>query len=98
MHTIDELKSIVYGRGRGTGIKITPRHYDGNNGEQILSLARDTVTAAKHPPDEEEITMTRLRATLTGLLESDADADSIADAVIRYIQARVEWTGRDAVE
>ncbi|QDV87857.1 hypothetical protein TBK1r_68890 [Stieleria magnilauensis] len=98
MHPIDELKSFVYGRGRGAGIKITPRHYDGDNDEQVLSLARDVATAEKHPPDDEEITMSQHGAALSELLESHADAEAVADALIRYTQSRVGWTGRGAVE
>ncbi|TWU05419.1 hypothetical protein Poly21_56830 [Allorhodopirellula heiligendammensis] len=98
MHTIDELKSLVYGRGRGTGIKIAPCRYEGNTDEQILSLARDTATAVKIPADEEAITMTKHGNALSQLLESEADADIVADALIRYVQSRLEWTGRGAVE
>ncbi|MDM4019492.1 hypothetical protein [Roseiconus lacunae] len=98
MHTIDELKSLVYGRGRGTGIKITPRHYDGDNGEQILSLARDTAMAVKHPPDKEDVTMVERCADLCAVLDFDADVDSVADALTRYVQSRVKWSGRGAIE
>ncbi len=98
MNTIDELRSLVYGPGRGTGIKIIPRHCDGDIRSQIFSLARDTLNATKFPPDEEEYRMTKHATALSELLDSKADAHSVADALTRYVQSRIEWTGRGAVE
>ena len=48
--TIDDLKALVYGRGRGTGIKITPRHYDGDNGQQQTRKAA-LATGLQHRVD-----------------------------------------------
>ena len=81
MRTIDELKPLVFGRGRGAGIKIAPRHYEGDSEEQIVSLARDTAKAEKHPPDDEDATMVKGFGHLREQLETNAGAAAVGDAL-----------------
>jgi hypothetical protein len=96
--TIDTLKSLLYGKGRGTGIRIVPKNYDGAIGTQVEGLVQDVVTAQKDPPDAEDATVLHLGNDLARALEFHAGFNVIADALTRYVQARVEWTGRGAIE
>lgn len=96
--TIDDMKSLVFGLGRGAGIKIMPRHYNGDYGTQIRDLARDVVNAPKFPLDDISTSIQDQANNLTRLLDTDVEGDLIADVLERYIRSRVQWIGRDAVE
>ena len=46
-----QVKANVYGRGRGSGIRVVPRHHEGTAAERVLSLVRDVIAADKVPSD-----------------------------------------------
>ena len=96
--SIDALKAEVYGRGRGTGIRIVPRHHIGDYFGQTLSLANDILLVAKMPPDSECAEMQDAHDALAQLAIGTGDAKGIAEAIVRYINARQRWVSRDAVE
>lgn len=96
--TIDDLKSLVFGVGRGSGIKIVPRHYEGQYENQIRDLTRDVVLASKLPPDDVSSSINDEANNLVRILDADVRANVIADGLEKYIRSRVQWNGRDAVE
>ena len=96
--TIDDMKSLVFGLGRGAGIKIIPGHYAGDYGTQIRNLAQDVVNATKTPLDDVSSSIQQHAIKLKQLLDSDADANAITNGLSQYIRSRVQWLGRDAVE
>jgi hypothetical protein len=96
--TIEDLKSLVFGVGRGSGIKIVARHYVGQYETQIRNLTRDVVLASKLPPDDVSSLIQDEANNLVRLLNADVSANVIADGLERYIRSRVQWNGRDTVE
>lgn len=96
--TIVDLKSLVFGGGRGSGIKIVPRHNAGQYETQIRDLTRDVVLASKLPPDDVSPSIKDEANNLARLLNADVSANAIVDGLERYIRSRVQWNGRDTVE
>jgi hypothetical protein len=96
--SIEALKAQVYGRGRGSGIFVVPRDHVGDYFTQTLSLANDVLSAAKHPPNSECGEMQEAYEDLVQLAASAGDANRVAEAIVRNINARQQWNSRDAIE
>jgi hypothetical protein len=97
--SIVEIKSYIYGVGRGCGIGVTPRHHAGEPTEQIRSLARDVIFAAVRPSNEilgEECAVAFER--LSNAVHSGAESNAIHDALRHYVGARQRELSRGAVE
>lgn len=96
--SIDQIKSYVYGVGRGCGIKVVPRHHIGILSEQILSLANDVINADIRPSNDqlgEECVMAYSRLSIT---VADGAENAIADALRQYVATRQRVMSRGAVE
>ena len=94
MTDYDCLKSLVYGIGRGTGIRITPRHHAGTVDERIVKFAAEIVNAERLPPDSVCTSIQAAFDTLVELVDMKADSSRISEAIIAYIDARVLWSNR----
>lgn len=83
------LRTLVYGLGRGSGIRLTPRRTPREERAAALQLARDVLAAEKAPPDEElrAFVLDKLDA-LHALVDSDATSQDLGAALHAYILAR----------
>lgn len=98
MPSVEEMKSLVFGLGRGVGVRIFPRHYRGDYATQMRDLARDVLNAPKSPLDDASDSTLNSANNLARLLDVEADVQLIADGLEKYIRSRAQWVGRDAVE
>jgi hypothetical protein len=49
----DFARWLIYGLGRGSGIRVTPRRHAGSVREQVVALIVDVEAAEKQPSDHE---------------------------------------------
>ena len=95
----DELKAYVYGIGRGFGIKVTPRHHQGELAQQVLSLAADIV-AADTWPSNVDLGSDAAAAfqTLQNALAEKLPGHEIERHIRNYIQERIRALSKGSVK
>jgi hypothetical protein len=86
-----QLKAYIYGLGRACGIRVVPRHHDGDPAKRVLSLARDVIAAEKSPSDAAlgQHAENAAHALIALVAEDPNDPDRVAAGVEFYINERL---------
>ncbi|MCP3143013.1 hypothetical protein [Pyxidicoccus xibeiensis] len=88
-------RHLIYGLGRGCGIRVRPQRFEGVASEQIRSLVKATAVAEKVPPDEELGSACLEAAHALAAAASADDVRSLVAHAVDYIRTRFAAQNRN---